>query len=95
MRAHIDQTTRQILGYYPESIDYPTLPPANELETITNEQHQALLAINAWGLQADGTVIQNDPNPAPPPPPPTLEQRLAALGLSVPELKKLLRESKP
>jgi hypothetical protein len=92
MRAHINQTTRQILGYYPEEINYPNLPPEDELVEITSEQHQALLAVNAWGMAEDGAPIETDPDyvPPPPPKPPTLEEKLANAGITIDELKQAL-----
>ena len=91
IKAHIKN--QQIFGYYNSEWDYgANLPPESELVEITDEQHQALLAVNAWGMAADGTPIAVDPNyvAPPPPPPPTLDEKLAALGLTKAELKQAL-----
>lgn len=93
MRVHINLTTNEILGYYPTEIDYPNLPPEAELIEITDEQHQRALDMNAnkWG--ADGPEVDESLFPPPPPPPPelTLEEKLAAIGLTKDDLKELLK----
>ena len=92
MRIHIDPQTKQILGYYPEEIEYPNLPDESELHTITDEEHQQALAINAnkWdgGPSVDTSLYPASDEPEPI----TIEDRLAQLGIDKHELKKLLAE---
>ena len=94
MRVHVNKQTRQILGYYPEWLDYgDNLPPESDMEFITDAQHRTLIELNAWGVMGNGTPIATDPNPPPPPPAPaplTVEERLAQAGLTVAELKEAL-----
>ena len=96
MRAHIKPGTNEILGYYPEDIDYgDALPPEGELVTITDEQHQQALEINANVWSADAPKVDESLYPAPDPQPvQTPEEKLAALGLTKDELKALLVEAK-
>ena len=92
MRAHIKPGTNEILGYYPEELEYgDSLPPEDELVTITDEQHQQALEINAnkWG--GSGPEVDESLYPAPDPQPvQTPEEKLAALGITKDELKALL-----
>jgi hypothetical protein len=91
MRAHINPITNEILGYYPEEINYPNLPPENELQTITDEEHQQALEINANVWSTDGPKVDESLYPADDPIPElTPEEKLNALGLNKNELKKLL-----
>lgn len=94
IRAHIEPGTAKILGYYPTEIDYPDLPSDAELVEITDEQHQAALAINANKWTGADLVVDESLFPPPPPPPPELspEEKLAAVGLTKADLKKLLAE---
>jgi hypothetical protein len=84
-------------GFYLDSIHGANIPAdAVEIDQSTYDQFfEAQSNGRIPTIAADGTLTVTDPPPHVPPPPPTLEQRLAALGLSVTELKKLLRESKP
>jgi len=92
MRAHIKPGTNEILGYYPESLDYgDQLPPDGELTTITDEQHQQALEINANKFGDSGPEVDTSLYPAPEPQPVlTPEEKLAALGITKDELKALL-----
>jgi hypothetical protein len=45
--AHIESRSGKILGYYSSLIDYPNLPPQNELYLISHDQHEKALRMNA------------------------------------------------
>lgn len=70
-------------------------PEADDTQTaidLSDDQADALRAVLSQpngGVTFDGTTFTALPEP-PPPPPPTPEQRLAAAGLTVVELKTLL-----
>jgi hypothetical protein len=91
MRIHIDPVTNEILGYYPEEINYPNLPPEPELQTITDEEHQQALELNANVWTTDGPKVDGSLYPVlEPVPVQTPEDKLAALGLTKEDLKALL-----
>lgn len=62
---------------------------AHDLTEAQAEACRAVLAQPNGGVTFDGTIFTALPEP-PPPPPPTPEQRLAAAGLTVADLKALL-----
>lgn len=45
--VHIDRNTSKILGYYSSLIEYPNLPPQNELYLISHDQHENAVQMNA------------------------------------------------
>jgi hypothetical protein len=73
---------------------YPTPPEGGHLHILTDAERaecDAAFAQPNGGVMFDGESFNALPAPPPPPPPPpTPEQKLAALGMTVDELKKLL-----
>lgn len=60
-----------------------------ELNDAQWAEYEAVSAVRNGGVTFDGTSFVALP-PPPPPPPPTAQDKLAAAGLSVDELKQLL-----
>ena len=92
MRVHLDPQTKQILGYYPEEWHYPNLPPESELHTITDEQHQEAIQMNANKWDGVPSIDESLYPAADEPEPVPIEDRLLQLGIDKHELKRLLSE---
>ena len=89
MRVHLNNVTSEILGYYPEEIEYPNLPPESEMQTITEEEHRQALNIIANVWTADGPKVDESLHPIPELAQ-TPEEKLSVLGLTKDDLKALL-----
>lgn len=63
VRAHVDPATKEIKGYYPIWVEYPSLPPEDELVMLSSAEWDAAVQSSATHWTEAGAENRNPPLP--------------------------------